>query len=98
MRPTSGGPLPCAGRGRAGAGVLGGYSSAGPKPAIFRSGSRGLQPIIARITPSDAMNLALKSSSALAQGAEHVIAPGVIRKTRVALLYSISADLRQPWG
>jgi len=30
--------------------------------------------------------------------AEHIIAPGTTRKTRVALLYSISADLWQPWG
>src|SRR5207245_9652396 len=30
--------------------------------------------------------------------AEHIIAPGVPRKTRVALLYSISAGLWQPWG
>src|SRR6266849_1764247 len=29
---------------------------------------------------------------------EHIIAPGVPRKTRLALLYSISADLWQPWG
>lgn len=31
-------------------------------------------------------------------GAEHVLAPGQLRKTRVALLYSISSDLWQPWG
>src|SRR5260370_1220230 len=109
----------------------------GFQAAMVRSGSRGEQPIIAWITPSDATNLALKTSSALAQGAkhffywtygptatstenywsdlrgeydgivrmtrhlasaEHIIAPGVPRKTRVALLYSISADLWQPWG
>jgi hypothetical protein len=114
-----------------------GFQLMGFQAAIFRSGSRGVQPIIAWITPSDATNLVLKSSSALAQGAkhffywtygptatstenywsdlrgaydgivrmtrqlasaEHIIAPGVPRKTRVALLYSISADLWQPWG
>ena len=114
-----------------------GFQLMGFQAAIFRSGSRGMQPIIAWITPSDATNLVLKSSSALAQGAkhffywtygptatstenywsdlrgeydgvvrmtrqlasaEHIIAPGVPRKTRVALLYSISADLWQPWG
>ncbi len=31
-------------------------------------------------------------------GAEHVLAPGQPRKTRVALLYSIASDLWQPWG
>jgi hypothetical protein len=31
-------------------------------------------------------------------GAEHIIAPGRMRKTRLALLYSISADLWQPFG
>jgi len=30
--------------------------------------------------------------------AEHIIAPGKMRKTRVALLYSISSDLWQPFG
>jgi hypothetical protein len=30
--------------------------------------------------------------------AEHVIAPGEFRKTRLALLYSISSDLWQPFG
>ena len=30
--------------------------------------------------------------------AEHIIAPGHVRKTRVALLYSISSDLWQPFG
>src|SRR5260370_284123 len=109
----------------------------GFQAAMVRSGSRGEQLIIAWITPSDATNLALKTSSALAQGAkhffywtygptatstenywsdlrgeydgivrmtrqlasaEHIIAPGVPRKTRVALLHSISADLWQPWG
>jgi len=114
-----------------------GFQLMGFQAAMVRSGSRGGQPIIAWITPSDATNLALKTSSALAQGAkhffywtygptatstenywsdlrgeydgivrmtrqlasaEHIIAPGVPRKTRVALLYSISADLWQPWG
>jgi len=114
-----------------------GFQLMGFQAAIFRSGSRGRQPIIAWITPSDATNLVLKTSSALAQGAkhffywtygptatstenywsdlrgeydgiarmtrqlasaEHIIAPGVPRKTRVALLYSISSDLWQPWG
>jgi hypothetical protein len=114
-----------------------GFQLMGFQAAMFRSGSRGRQPIIAWITPSDATNLVLKTSSALAQGAkhffywtygptatstenywsdlrgeydgivrmtrqlasaEHIIAPGVPRKTRVALLYSISADLWQPWG
>ena len=31
-------------------------------------------------------------------GAEHIIAPGATRKARVALMYSISSDLWQPWG
>jgi len=114
-----------------------GFQLMGFQAAIFRSGGRVMQPIIAWITPSDATNLVLKTSSALAQGAkhffywtygptatstenywsdlrgeydgivrmtrqlasaEHIIAPGVPRKTRVALLYSISADLWQPWG
>lgn len=30
--------------------------------------------------------------------AEHILAPGKIRKTKVALLYSISSDLWQPFG
>ncbi|NQT40295.1 MAG: hypothetical protein HQ581_22570, partial [Planctomycetes bacterium] len=30
--------------------------------------------------------------------AEHILAPGKPRATRVALLYSISSDLWQPWG
>lgn len=114
-----------------------GFQLMGFQAAIFRSGGRGGQPIIAWITPSDATNLVLKSSSALAQGAkhffywtygptatstenywsdlrgeydglvrmtrqlasaEHIIAPGTTRKTRVALLYSVSLDLWQPWG
>jgi hypothetical protein len=114
-----------------------GFQLMGFQAAMFRSGSRGRQPIIAWITPSDATNLVLKTSSALAQGAkhffywtygptatstenywsdlrgeydgivrmtrqlasaEHIIAPGVPRKTRVALMYSISADIWQPWG
>ena len=48
-----------------------GFQLMGFQAAMFRSGSRGLQPIIAWITPSDATNLVLKSSSALAQGAKH---------------------------
>jgi hypothetical protein len=114
-----------------------GFQLMGFQAAIFRSGSRGSLPIIAWITPSDATNLVLKTSSALAQGAkhfyywtygptatstenywsdlrgaydgvvrmtrqlasaEHIIAPGAPRKARVALLYSISSDLWQPWG
>ena len=31
-------------------------------------------------------------------GAEHIIAPGKVRNTRVALLYSLSSDLWQPFG
>ena len=114
-----------------------GFQLLGFQAAIFRSGSGGRQPIIAWITPSDATNLVLKTTSALAQGAkhffywtygptatstenywsdlrgqydglvrmtrqlasaEHIIAPGATRKTRVALLYSLSSDLWQPWG
>src|SRR5581483_10687555 len=30
--------------------------------------------------------------------AEHVIAPGGVRRTRLALLYSVSSDLWQPYG
>src|SRR5215813_5314480 len=114
-----------------------GFQLMGFQASIFRSASRGGQPIIAWITPSDQMNLVLKTSSALAQGAkhfyywtygptatstenywsdlrgayngivrmtrqlasaEHIIAPGATRKARVALLYSISSDLWQPWG
>lgn len=30
--------------------------------------------------------------------AEHILAPGTLRRTRVALLYSISSDLWQPFG
>jgi hypothetical protein len=114
-----------------------GFQLMGFQASIFRSGSRGAQPIIAWITPSDQTNLVLKTSSALAQGAkhfyywtygptatstenywsdlrgeydgivrmtrqlanaDHIIAPGTTRKARVALLYSISSDLWQPWG
>lgn len=114
-----------------------GFQLMGFQAAVFRSGSRGRQPTIAWITPSDATNLVLKTTSALAQGAkhffywtygptatstenywsdlrgeydglvrvtrqlasaEHIIAPGATRKTRVALLYSLSSDLWQPWG
>ena len=114
-----------------------GFQLMGFQASIFRSGSRGEMPIIAWITPSDATNLRLKSTSALCQGAkhffywtygptatstenywsdlrsaydgvaditrqlaaaEHVIAPGKVRKTKIALLYSISSDLFQPFG
>ena len=43
-----------------------GFQLMGFQAAMVRSGSRGEQPIIAWITPSDATNLALKTSSALA--------------------------------
>ena len=36
--------------------------------------------------------------SRLLAGAEHIISPGTTRKTKVALLYSISSDLWQPFG
>jgi len=113
-----------------------GFQLMGFQAAIFRSGSRGTLPIMAWITPSDEVNLRLKTASALCQGAkhffywtygptatstenywsdlrgsydgvagvtrqlagaEHILAPGLTRKTRVALLYSISSDLWQPW-
>ena len=114
-----------------------GFQLMGFQASIFRSASGGRMPIMAWITPSDATNLRLKSTSALCQGAkhffywtygptatstenywsdlrgaydgianitrdlaaaEHIIAPGKVRKTRVALLYSISSDLWQPAG
>ena len=114
-----------------------GFQLMGFQAAIFRSGSRGTQPVITWITPSDEANLRLKSASALCQGAkhffywtygptatstenywsdlrgaydgvvhvarqlagaEHIIAPGRPRSTRVALLYSLSSDLWQPFG
>ncbi|MCL4201813.1 MAG: hypothetical protein KJ000_04920 [Pirellulaceae bacterium] len=114
-----------------------GFQLMGFQASIFRSGSRGRLPIIAWITPSDEVNLRLKTASALCQGAkhffywtygptatstenywsdlrgaydgiaamtrqlaaaEHRIAPGRTRPTRVALLYSISSDLWQPFG
>ncbi len=114
-----------------------GFQLMGFQGAIFRSGSRGELPVIAWITPSDATNLVLKSSSALCQGvknffywsygptatctenywsdlrpaydglvrmarqlaaAEAIIAPGKTRPTRLALFYSISSDLWQPFG
>jgi len=114
-----------------------GFQLMGFQAAIFRSGSQAALPIMAWITPSDEVNLRLKSASALAQGAkhffywtygptcfgtenywsdlrgeydgiaaitrqlaacEHIIAPGRTRKTRVALLYSISSDIWQPFG
>lgn len=113
-----------------------GFQLMGFQAAIFRSGSRGNMPIMSWITPSDEINLRLKSMSSLCQGAknffywtygptvtstenywsdlrsaydgvacmtkhlagaESVIAAGRMRKTRVALLYSISSDLWQPF-
>jgi len=114
-----------------------GFQLIGFQAAIFRSASRGEQPIIAWITPSDERNLRLKAASALAQGAKHffywtygptatstenywsdqpgsypgmahlsrllewaepILAAGKPRRTKVALLYSISSDLWQPFG
>jgi hypothetical protein len=114
-----------------------GFQLMGFQASIFRSGSRGQLPIIAWITPSDEVNLRLKTASALCQGAkhffywtygptatstenywsdlrgaydgiaavtrqlaaaEHRIAPGRVRPARIALLYSISSDLWQPFG
>jgi len=114
-----------------------GFQLMGFQAAMFRSASRGQQPIIAWITPSDEANLRLKAGSALCQGAKHfffwtygptctstenywsdlrgaydgivhvtrqlaaaedLLAPGRPRKTRLALLYSISSDLWQPFG
>jgi len=114
-----------------------GFQLMGFQAAMFRSASRGNQPIIAWITPSDETNLRLKAGSALCQGAKHfffwtygptctstenywsdlrgaydgvvhvtrqlaaaedLLAPGRPRKTRLALLYSISSDLWQPLG
>ncbi len=114
-----------------------GFQLMGFQAAMFRSGSRGAQPIISWITPSDETNLRLKSASALAQGgkhffywtygptatatenywsdlrgaydgvaavtrqlaaAEHILAPGRLRPTRLAVLYSVSSDLWQPFG
>lgn len=113
-----------------------GFQLMGFQAAIFRSASRGTQPTIAWITPSDETNLRLKTASALCQGtkhffywtygptctstenywsdlrgayegiahvtrqlaaAEHILAPGEARRTRVAILYSISSDLWQPF-
>ena len=114
-----------------------GFQLMGFQASIFRSGSRGQLPMIAWITPSDEVNLRLKTASALCQGtkhffywtygptatstenywsdlrgsydgiaavtrqlaaAEHRIAPGRVRPARIALLYSISSDLWQPFG
>ncbi len=114
-----------------------GFQLMGFQAAMFRSASRGEQPIIAWITPSDERNLRLKAASSLCQGAknfyywtygptamstenywsdqpgsypgmahlsralefgEKIIEPGKTRKTRVALFYSISSDLWQPFG
>ncbi|MAE62624.1 MAG: hypothetical protein CMJ49_14850 [Planctomycetaceae bacterium] len=113
-----------------------GFQLMGFQANIVRSASRGTMPTMSWITPSDEVNLRLKTSSSLAQGAkhfyywtfgptakgtenywsdlqgeydgiavvsrqlaesEHIIAPGEVRKTRVALLYSISSDLWQPF-
>jgi len=114
-----------------------GFQLMGFQASIFRSGSDGTMPVIAWITPSDEINLRLKTSSALCQGAKHffywtygptatstenywsdlkgeydgiakmtrqlsiaenIIAEGKLRPTKVALLYSISSDLWQPYG
>lgn len=114
-----------------------GFQLMGFQAAMFRSASRGEQPIMAWITPSDERNLRLKAASALCQGAKHffywtygptatstenywsdqpgsypgmahlsrmlefgekIIGRGKPRATRVALLYSISSDLWQPFG
>lgn len=114
-----------------------GFQLLGFQAAMFRSASRGTLPIITWVTPSDEVNLRLKSASALCQGAkhlyywtygptatstenywsdlrgaydgivavtrqlaaaEHIIAPGKTRSTRVAMLYNLSSDLWQPFG
>ncbi len=114
-----------------------GFQLLGFQAAIFRSGSRGTLPVITWITPSDELNLRLKSASALCQGAkhffywtygptatstenywsdlrgaydgiaamsrqlagaEHIIAQGRPRQACVAVLYSLSSDLWQPFG
>src|SRR3954462_10929788 len=43
----------------------------GFQAAIFRSASRGEQPIMAWITPSDERNLRLKAASSLCQGSKN---------------------------
>src|SRR4051812_12326949 len=48
-----------------------GFQLMGFQAAIFRSASRGEQPIMAWITPSDERNLRLKAASSLCQGAKH---------------------------
>ncbi|HOK79846.1 MAG TPA: beta-galactosidase trimerization domain-containing protein [bacterium] len=114
-----------------------GFQLMGFQASIFRSGSNSTMPIMAWITPSDEINLRLKTASALCQGAkhffywtygptatstenywsdlrgeydgiakitkqlaraEHILADGRTRPTNVALLYSISSDLWQPYG
>ncbi|HPP66897.1 MAG TPA: hypothetical protein PKX05_03175, partial [bacterium] len=114
-----------------------GFQLMGFQASIFRSGSNGNMPIIAWITPSNQVNLRLKTSSALCQGTKHfffwtygptatstenywsdlqseydgiatmtrhlsqsekILADGKLRPTKVALLYSISSDLWQPFG
>ncbi|MCX7704910.1 MAG: hypothetical protein N2115_01450 [bacterium] len=114
-----------------------GFQLMGFQAAIFRSGSNGKMPIMAWITPSNEINLRLKTASALCQGAKHFfywtygptatstenywsdlrgeydgiaaitrqltkaekfLVEGKLRPTKVALLYSISSDLWQPFG
>lgn len=114
-----------------------GFQLMGFQAAIFRSGSNGKIPIMAWITPSNEVNLRLKTSSALCQGAKHFfywtygptatstenywsdleseyygiatitrqltmaekfLAEEELRPTKIALLYSISSDLWQPFG
>ncbi|HRS05707.1 MAG TPA: hypothetical protein P5065_01515 [Candidatus Ratteibacteria bacterium] len=114
-----------------------GFQLMGFQAAIFRSGSNGKMPIMAWITPSNEINLRLKTASALCQGTKHffywtygptatstenywsdlrgeydgiaamtkhlskaekILVDGKLRPTKVALLYSISSDLWQPFG
>lgn len=114
-----------------------GFQLMGFQAAIFRSGSNGKIPIMAWITPSNEINLRLKTASALCRGAKHFfywtygptatstenywsdlrgeydgiaaitrqlsvaekfLTDGKLRPTKVALLYSISSDLWQPFG
>jgi hypothetical protein len=114
-----------------------GFQLIGFQASMFRSASDGNMPIVSWITPSDEINIRLKTSSALCQGAknfyfwtygptntstenywsdmrsaydgiynttknltrsESIISPGTTRKTKVAILYSISSDLWQPYG
>ncbi len=114
-----------------------GFQLMGFQASIFRSGSKGKQPIIAWITPGNEINTRLKTVSALCQGAKHFfywtygptatstenywsdlrgeydaiasitrqltvsekfLVDGKLRPTKIALLYSISSDLWQPFG